>query len=66
MSSRVRCPSRSSYLAQEDVSPQWETWKTVVLRKKDNLEDLRHYRPIVPYRAVYTLFTKVLVDKMTR
>lgn len=53
-------------IEQEDVPTQWKSSTTVIIPKKGDREDLKNYRPIALLPTVYKVFTKVLLNRMSR
>ncbi|KAE9413465.1 hypothetical protein Angca_002776 [Angiostrongylus cantonensis] len=56
------------YLSECKVPTQWKTSKTVLLFKKGDLHDVGNYSPICLVSVVYTLFTRIIpnrIDKTT-
>ncbi|KAE9415132.1 hypothetical protein Angca_009309, partial [Angiostrongylus cantonensis] len=54
------------YLSEFKVPDQWKTSRTVLLLKKDDLNDIGNYRPICLLSVVYKLFTRVILNRIDR
>lgn len=52
-------------LNTEQIPQQWRESRTVLLHKKGDTEELKNYRPISLLSALYKLFTKVLLNRIT-
>ncbi|VDO83373.1 unnamed protein product [Heligmosomoides polygyrus] len=48
------------------VPSQWKTSKTVLLYKKGDVHDIGNYRPICLLFVVYKLFTRVILNRISR
>uniref|UniRef100_A0A914VP78 Reverse transcriptase domain-containing protein n=1 Tax=Plectus sambesii TaxID=2011161 RepID=A0A914VP78_9BILA len=59
--------SRFSLYAQSLQTPAaWKESKTILLFKKGNKEELKNYRPICLLSSLYKLFTKIILNRLTR
>ncbi|KAE9418144.1 hypothetical protein Angca_008287, partial [Angiostrongylus cantonensis] len=54
------------HLCECKVSTQWNTSKTVLLFKKDDLHYIGNYRPICLLSVVNKLFTRVILSRIDR
>ena len=54
------------YLAEGQVPSQWKESNTVLLYKKGDREDLKNYRPLCLLSHIYKLFTKIIVERLSR
>ncbi|VDP12637.1 unnamed protein product [Heligmosomoides polygyrus] len=54
------------YLSECKVPSQWKTSKTVLLYKKGDVYDIGNYRPICLLSVVYKLFTRVILNRISR
>uniref|UniRef100_A0A914VJM3 Reverse transcriptase domain-containing protein n=1 Tax=Plectus sambesii TaxID=2011161 RepID=A0A914VJM3_9BILA len=59
--------SRFSQYAQSLQTPAaWKESKIILLFKKGNKEELKNYRPICLLFSLYKLFTKIILNRLTR
>ncbi|KAK6748230.1 hypothetical protein RB195_001075 [Necator americanus] len=56
----------TSYLQKERIPDHWKTSRTVLIHKKGDREDLRNYRPICLLSALYKVFTKIILTRISR
>ncbi|KAK6729781.1 hypothetical protein RB195_006684 [Necator americanus] len=56
----------TSYLQKERIPDQWKTSQTVLIHKKGDREDLRNYRAICLLSVLYTVFTKIILTRISR
>ncbi|VDP41015.1 unnamed protein product [Heligmosomoides polygyrus] len=54
------------YLSECKVPSQWKTSKTVLLYKKRDVHNIGYYRPICLLSVVYKLFTRVILNRISR
>ncbi|KAK6755972.1 hypothetical protein RB195_014391 [Necator americanus] len=56
----------TSYLQKERIPDQWKTSRTLFIHEKGDREDLRNYRPICLLSALYKVFTKIILTRISR
>ncbi|XP_029639147.1 uncharacterized protein LOC115214163 [Octopus sinensis] len=54
------------YLDEGRIPLQWKESNTILLYKKGDREDLKNYRPICLLSHVYKLFTKIILNRLSR
>ncbi|VDP33343.1 unnamed protein product [Heligmosomoides polygyrus] len=54
------------YLSECKVPSQWKTSRTVLLYKRGDVHDIGNYRPICLLSVVYKLFTRVILNRISR
>ncbi|MFH4984690.1 hypothetical protein AB6A40_011399, partial [Gnathostoma spinigerum] len=53
-------------MAQCKVPSDWKSSKTILLYKKGDREDFKNYRPICLLSTIYKLFTKIILNSLSR
>ena len=51
---------------KERIPDQWRNWRTAILHKKGDRDDLRNYRPISLLSVLYKLFTKIILARISQ